>query len=328
MLNRIAVAADEVGTVKLIDQFPMYELGGALRNLRVTCSTETEDPFEQVYAIWLAANALNKVLNGEQPLNFCRAAAEELLRELQEKDHKLGRPKDESNKLSALKPWEFQGIRNKIEIFEHQLSAELKKTASYAVPTRGIFSTELLAENAERHIHETIRIHLSEFTIAEYRAAGRCLAFGQYSACGFHAARAVEDQLRIYFERFLGEPPEETMGQLAGKLSDLLKSKEDRLKPQENTVRHIKDLTNFDRNPLMHRRVVLNEVDATTLFNNALSVIGEMVKELLSLDDSDKQQQLLLTGSASLIGSEGGHKTKRRATTSALRIPDGREASS
>lgn len=329
MLSRAAVEAVVVGTVKLVDQFPIFELGGALRHLSGLAGRETADPFDQIFALWAADNALAKVLDGDQPLKFCRGAAIELINDIREQQQRLNSTSEETKQFTPLPSWKLHSTKTKIEIFEHQLSAELKKTASYAVPPRGIFNIELLAENAERHIHESIRIHLSEFTIAEYRQAGRCLAFGQYSACGFHAARAVEDELRAYFKRFLGDPPEETMGQLAGKLSDLQKSKNDALKPRENTVRHIKDLTNFDRNPLMHRRVVLNEVDATTLFNNALSVIGEMVKELLELDDSDRQDSLPLSaGSVALIGSDAPKPKKARASVNALRIPDGSQASS
>ncbi|MBS0269476.1 MAG: hypothetical protein JSS54_10910 [Proteobacteria bacterium] len=289
--------------MKLVDQYPIFELGGALRHLRdLTEDTPSPEAFDQLFGLWTAGNLLGKAIEGDPPLRFCRAAAMDLLGEIRRKQQQIGSSSgaEGEGKMQPLAGWQLVDLKNKIDIFEHQLRAELSRTASYAVPERGIFNIELLAENAERHIHESIRLYLSEFAIAEYREAGRCLAFGLYSASGFHSARAVEDELRTYYERFLGPPPEQTMGQLAGHLSDLQKSKDVRLKPRENTVRHIKDLTNFDRNPLMHRRVVLNEVDATTLFNNALGVIVEMVKELIALDDADLQEALPLSAAADL----------------------------
>lgn len=330
MLDRMVVDAAEVGAVKLVDQFPMYELGGALRHLVAFAQDDAStDPFEQLFALWGAEQALGKVLDGEQPLAFCRGAAMDLIGEIRKQRFQLN-PPEEGKKIAPLASWELHAIKTKTEIFEHQLSAELKKTASYAVPTRGIFNIELLAENAERHIHETIRQHLSEFAVSEYREAGRCLAFGLYSASGFHSARAVEDVLRVYYERFIGPPPDKPMGLLASHLNDLLEKKDAKLRPRENTVRHIRDVTNFDRNPLMHRNVQLEEIDATTLFNSALGVLVEMVKELVSLDDADLQTALPLHGAAaSDLGLTSPAPRRRVASASPKQISDGsKDASS
>jgi hypothetical protein len=57
--------------------------------------------------------------------------------------------------------------------------------------------------------------------------------------------------------------------------------------PNEKTVRHLKDFTNLDRNPLMHRFVDLSEKDAMTLFSSATSVISEMAGEI-KVDEDEK----------------------------------------
>ena len=181
-------------------------------------------------------------------------------------------------------PWHWYSIANGVEVFEHQFSAELKKTAAYAVPERGIFKTEGLVDTADNHIHETVRDMMPRFARAEFQAAGRCLAFGLYSASGFHSARAVESVLRQYHRNFLPaqNSDAQTMGQMASALDDMHSAKK-RAKnlPRQNTIRHLRDFTNFDRNPLIHKTVVLEELDALTLFNAAASVIVEMAKELV-----------------------------------------------
>lgn len=282
------------GRVKLVDQFPLYELGAALHELKELCKRDVTEPIEQVYGLWIARKQLVAVLDGEQPLHFCRMAANELLRDMEEKERHLSSTSEDGRPVGPLKRWQMNSIATKIDVFEHQLSGELKKTATYAVPERGIFNIELLAEGAERHIHESIRVKLPKFARDEFRAAGRCLAFGMYSASGFHAARAVETVLRDYYKRFIGLPPDKPMGLLASNLADLLEKKDAVLKPKENTVRHIKDVTNFDRNPLMHRGVDLQEIDALTLFNSALAVMVEMTKELAEIEDKEETASLFL----------------------------------
>jgi hypothetical protein len=296
MLNRAAEIAEEMGTVKLVDQFPMFELGVALGLLRDTCNRENEQGIDQWYACWQAKKQIHAALEGDQPLNFCRRAALDLVAAL---DRQLAafRRREGDNAPVAMPTGQFYAIRKKLDIFEHQLSGDLNKTASYVIPELGIFNVELLAENADRHIHETIREHISDFAIAEFKEAGRCLAFGLHSACGFHAVRSVEDVLRTYYEKFIGEPPEAPMGLLASNLADLLNTTDGRLKPRENTIRHIKDITNFDRNPLIHRRVVLKEVEAIALFNTAIIVIGEMVKDLVDCGYGQQTSLPLQAGS-------------------------------
>ncbi len=72
------------------------------------------------------------------------------------------------------------------------------------------------------------------------------------------------------------------MGQMVSALGDMYKAKKKAAKlPKENTLRHLKDFTGFDRNPLIHKTVVLDEVDAHTLFNAAASLIVEMTKEVI-----------------------------------------------
>lgn len=275
-----------IEAVKLINQFPLYELGAALAGLKSVCHRDVTDPFDQVYALWNARKNLAAVLDGDQPLHFCRIAATELLADISQKEHKLT-DAGEGKTIEPFQQWQMRSVANKIDIFEHQLSGELKKTASYAVPERGIFNIELLAENAERHIHETVRHAVPDFALSEFKSAGRCLAFGLFSASGFHAARAVESVLKEYYAHFLPRNEEITMGLMASHLADLHKKKPPPpTLPSGSTLRHIRDVTTFDRNPLVHKNVDLEEIDAMTLLNSAQGAIVAMAKELLKSKDA------------------------------------------
>lgn len=185
--------------------------------------------------------------------------------------------------------WRWFAIKNGIDVFEHQFSAELQKIATYAVPDRGIFKTDGLVDAADGHIHETVREHVDEFAIGEFRAAGRCLAFGLYSASGFHSSRAVESVLRTYHKSFLPDQNSDDMslGQMASALDDMHKAKKKAARlPSENTIRQLRDFTSFDRNPLMHKTVALEEIEAGQLFNSAAVLIVAMTRERVRWEEA------------------------------------------
>jgi len=60
----------------------------------------------------------------------------------------------------------------------------------------GIYHTALLVNRADEVFAPDVLDRLSERTRAEWRAAGRCLAFHLHTACGFHLLRAAESAMR------------------------------------------------------------------------------------------------------------------------------------
>lgn len=276
--------------VKLIDQYPIYELGAALQRLKWACSSGNAPALDQVQAFWTAGEELKKLLeSGAVEIAFSRQSATLMLSYINNVMAGFYQSSKPLDQLEPVPTYELMHVRSQIDIFEHQFSAELAKLAVYAVPAQGIFSTERLVDNADLHIHESVRERVPSFARKEYRQAGRCLAFRLFSASGFHSARAVENVLRGYYEAFLGSPKKDDLGLglMASHLNEMIEKKvaAKRL-PKENTVRHLRDFARLDRNPLVHKAVELEEVDAVTLFNSALGVIVEMTKELVSLDQS------------------------------------------
>lgn len=286
MLNVVASAPfPRAADVKLFDQYPLYELGSSLQQLKAAMQ-ESAEPFDQLIAIFDALTRIRALLNGEPlEVSYCRASADRLKKLLDEASREF-RSKEEGgspfNAEKNLPPWTASQIKSAIEVFEHQFSAEVKKTAVYAVPRRGIFDTERLVETAEGHLPDSIRDAIPAFAVSEFRHAGRCLAFGLFSASGFHALRAAESALKQYYTAFMGDPKKDdmTMGLMASHLKDRLEAKDTRAKPSPATLRTIADITSFDRNPLTHKELELSEDDAAMLFNRAQGMISIMAREL------------------------------------------------
>lgn len=276
--------------VKLVDQYPLYELGGGLQKLKEVASRDASgpaSPFDQFVALWDAGAQIDSLLSGTPfEVSYCRESAVKLrgtitsfISRFREKETGKFLPKPD-----ALESWELANIKSLVEIFEHQFSAEVKKTATYVVPRRGIFDTERLVDNADEHLPDNVRANLPRFVLTEFRAAGRCLAFGLNAASAFHALRAAERALKQYYIAFLGEPKKEkmTMGLMASHLQDRIDSTNTTApKPSQATIRTIQDVVTFDRNPLTHRELDLKEDDAAVLFNRAQGMISVMGRELV-----------------------------------------------
>lgn len=299
MLNKLTQNPSSDGDpVKLIDQYPLYEVGGALGNLKVVCSRNSSTAFEQLMALFKATHNVNRLLKGDLvELSYSRDTAQRLLAQI---ENTIPNFRDQDGKYDTdnarrLEDWQLSELRSLIEMFEHQFSAELKKTAAYAVPRRGIFDTEKLVDHAERHFSQAVLAVIGEMSITEFKASGRCLAFGLFSASGYHAMRATESVLRKYYDLFKGKPDRElTMGQMASQLDELARSEKESKRPAPRTASALKDIASFDRNPVMHPTAVLDEEDALSLFSRAQGAIIDMARELIEHGDAHTQDDMLV----------------------------------
>lgn len=322
MLKQLELAPKGETVVRLVDQYPLYELGLALQDVKSVFFREGVAAVDQVIALISAETKLTELLGGHPfEISYCRSSTMSLLDSIEVavrsfRDADTGRFKADAQPLEN---WRQSEIKTAIEVFEHQFSAELKKQSVYAVPRRGIFDTEKLVDTAEEHLPESIRSSLPKFVVAEFREAGRCLAFGLFSAAGFHALRAAEKALRQYHAAFIGDPKKDdmTMGLMASQLRDRLESNSDgAVKPNAATIRTITDIVSFDRNPLTHKELQLEEDDAAMLFNRAQGMISLMARELIDRAD-ELQPNLPLVDMTKVEGNAMAvaRGPRKRATT-------------
>lgn len=292
MQLRLAVTK-RVTDVKVVDQYPIYELGAALQRVKATASslTDASDPRQQArgdasFALLFAEHHLQSLLNGGAlKVSYCLKSASALLADIQALYQSV---MEQDSRVPLGGDWRWNALLSDINVFEHQFSAELKQMSVYAVPRRGIYDTALLIDSADGHLPDPALERSPEFVRSEFKAAGRCLAFGLFSASAFHALRAAERALKQYYIAFLGEPKKQdmTMGLMTSHLRDRVNLTDLSLpKPEEETLRTIGDVVSFDRNPLTHREMDLEEIDALLLFNRAQGMISMMVRELVKRED-------------------------------------------
>lgn len=157
----------------------------------------------------------------------------------------------------------------------------------------GIFDTPALVDAADECFPKDIRPHIPQKSIADWRAAGRCLAFNLLSASGFHVARAVEGTLELYYQLYTSSPGE-TLNGMYDYIKELEKLKAPSPVPEQKTLAELEQIRKDYRNPLMHPRVVLSESDAKMLFNNGESLIIAMGQEIAKLQANANQPSLAL----------------------------------
>jgi hypothetical protein len=274
--------------VERVNHYPLYELGKTFRRLLDAMTGDDIEVRHLFSPIRAAMNSIDLILSGTPfPLGISKRAALSLKNELEyvhnryfieTKDGKRSiRIPDSSVTVGS---WELSGIGRKLANFETIFSTEMGELATYFVPQRGIYSTAALIDFADQSFPPDIIGHVPEKAREDWKAAGRCLAFNLLSATGFHVARAVEATLEVYYQTFTGKS-----GELNG-WYDYIKALNGVIAtgaspaPTEKTLTELTQMKDDYRNPLVHPRVTLTEVDARMLFDNGESVIIAMAAEI------------------------------------------------
>ncbi|WP_425407022.1 hypothetical protein [Hwanghaeella sp.] len=269
--------------MKRVDPYQFYELGIALRALG---SLEGGQSVGQMYSkLFNAQNRLKRLLDDEPliEVRHCRHEAQTLLDAIASlvsvyvtgEDGKL----DVSKWNEAVPEYALYGVHGALGTFEHNFAAEMREAAVYAASQVGMYNTGDLVSRTEIHIPDNLRKFVNDKAIFEIQSAGRCLAFGLPTACGYHILRATECVLEDYYGIVSGEPGSSLSSwNEYAKALDKLSEGDDKEAPSKRVIRCIRQIKDLDRNPIMHPRDVLEEVDAQILFMVATSAISEMAK--------------------------------------------------
>jgi hypothetical protein len=296
-LRRQSCLAGRLGRLDRVNQFRFYELALGLR--QIPAVGETPYRFEAEMRLRSAQRALRPYCGEDPPipLTVSLGAAKKLLAALEELEAKIPELTKSSGGLATLltdeklEAWRFTGVRLALEKFEAVLSAECETRPAFIAPRRGIYDTEDLVNAAENAVPASLRPALSDKAIVELSSAGRCFAFGLFTAAGFHMCRAVEAALEDYYRRFTGKT-----GTLRGwhaYAEALEKAIAEGFTPAADpqTIAYLNQLRHSSRNPLMHPRIVLDEADASELFDLGRGVIHRMAKELLAANKPSRRRK-------------------------------------
>jgi hypothetical protein len=263
--------------MKRVEQMQLYRLGSiaALREIRTG-----KDPDQtSVRIAYEAQNYLQHFQEDELLREMAPAATQraqslfELLKGVQEYWLETG----------EIDSGVIYGIQLALQRFETSLDDDLSRANSYVVERTAAYSSDQLISSADNAFSSSVKVVLPEQAIRDFRAAGACLVFEQYTACGFHAFRAVDAMLRKYSGHFC-KPLAGTArdwGKYIGALRAAVTDAGTPKKPNLRTVELLDSIRSMDRNPLIHPELNLDSGDALHVFDlskNTLSLMAIDIK--------------------------------------------------
>ncbi len=193
-------------------------------------------------------------------------------------------------------------LSQQIAKFENVLESECRRLFTYHVPDVGAYSTASLIEKSESHLSKQAQGILTKEELKDFKQAGECLAFGLYTACGFHAMRALEAEARRYHMVVIGASSQVdwtldrlingNRGQQQFGLRDQWK-KEGRRddSPLVLVMSLLSTITHIYRNPIMHQEMTLDPEQAKQVFNVSSIAINAMVSDRIQRGPNGRKVQ-------------------------------------
>ena len=176
---------------------------------------------------------------------------------------------------------------HEIDNFNSVFQQEIDDSHAFFVTPVGAYSSQKLLEEAESHLSKWSQQVINDKQKRDWQAAGTCLALDLYTASGFHAMRAVEEEARIYHKVVTGVALDDVpLGALING-----SNKKGGLKPQyilegEKSdsplgliVSMLAQLNKIYRCPIMHPEMTLDAESARIVFNLASIAISAIVED-------------------------------------------------
>jgi hypothetical protein len=264
--------------MKQINTFSIYELARSLHPLRNLPQDPSQIEKAHFYPLFHAQWWLDGFVKDQNiPLDLSLNAATELSAWMDRLMNKIVAIETASSEDEKVKPYELQTLITKLDFFEHVLSAELQKHLTYVVSQIGGLSMPLLVNKAEVNLTEDALKVVPESARKDFREAGRCLAFETPTAAGFHAMRATEAVLRVYFTLITKQ--DSSRMDWGTCTQELMRSGN----ANRKVIQVLDQIRDVHRNPLMHPQDFLSMKEAIGLFDIAKSAINAVAEEISAL---------------------------------------------
>lgn len=266
-----------------------YKLGSQLNPL-TKMNTEPSKRFEIYYESYGVPLLIQSLFELFPTLTICRSSGEAFIKAVEQiKILSKNTPAEKWEEKNFLTDIKFKAVIDKAKEFETVLSAELEKLATYYVTQKGIYSTPDLIAQAELSLPLSVRSKISEKVRNEIRESGKCLAYDNATASGFHILRAVEAIMHQYYLVVCQPNPKTKQPENWGAyIAELHKSTDPTVKETVAILQQIKD---NDRNLIMHPELVLSSDDAFTLFEIAKGAIMAMAKKLQDIKTDNTKKE-------------------------------------
>ena len=267
MLFRITGLFHSYGAlnVKRAKLYEFYKLGAVqalLRRAEIE-GLEGRKVAEIASQFLLAHILIDDFILSREDMILCGAI--EAARDLQAEISVIIRKLHNQEKLESV---HLSSVLSSLSKFENLFEYDLKRFPTFSVEKIGIFDPDDLIEHAENHLSEIARKNIDPKAKSDFQAAGRCLAFGEFTASGFHSFRALEAVARKYHRLVLVRASETrhlSLGPVLNELRELLE-KEEGQKTSDSAlgliIANLARMNQIYRKPLAHPEMTLASPDA------------------------------------------------------------------
>lgn len=216
-----------------------------------------------------------------------KRSAGALLRAIYDAGIKEGDPFD-TDMNAAVQGFRLNVVVNRAKEFETVLANELPGLATYIVYQKGIYSTDELISEADRHVPESLREALPAKAKEDIRQSGRCLAFEVGTASAFHMWRAVESVMDCYHEALTGKTFDRQ-----GVNRGWFKYIEALVEAAAETkiTKFLDHIREEYRNPVSHPEETVELDEAFQLFAAGMSAIGQMLRPISEIRDKKAAEE-------------------------------------
>lgn len=255
-----------------VNQFRFYELGQKISAAKFVKGTQFRKKF---FELWEAREAVQSLMTHDIPVRVCRPAAERLIAAISvivplDWSEALDRARTQGDtELGEYKVYEYD---NAVSEFETVLGAECQQLDTYFVSQKVAYSMPDLVERAEMLLPESVRAKVPSHCINDMKAAGRCLAFDNPTAAGFHLARAVESVMAEFYVHVVGKQMPTRMRNWGIYIKQLRASGAD-----AKVVGLLDHIREDYRNPITHPEVTLDSEEIEVLMGVSVSAITRMI---------------------------------------------------
>ena len=179
-------------TMKKVSIYSYYSFGF---NYYLTLR-DSEDRTNENYFEWLKVY-LDRVEN----LNLQVTQSAMHLKDLQEDVDKLEiLTEDKDKKSDIIDKKLHNSINKKLKEIDLVLDSELRLISAYELEDKRV-ANETLLGNVHKLLPKDYFSLVNSIAQYDLNESGYCLAFNRYTASAFHSLRAMEDVLKMYFEK-------------------------------------------------------------------------------------------------------------------------------
>jgi hypothetical protein len=238
---------------------------------------DSSDRTNEKYYHWFM-ECLDRIENLEMPVTNSSMRLKGFLNEV---DKLRIAAEDEKTKDLKIDDKLHESINGILKKIDHTLDAEINLKQAYILEEKRI-SNEILLGEIHKLFPKGYFLLLSDIAQYDLNECGFCLAFNRYTASAFHALRATEEMLKIYYEKLLNmkASDKDNWGTFVSSIQGEINKSTLTPVPNEELLINLDNLRKYYRNKTQHPQLIYTSDEVQDLIPFCIKTITQILKDL------------------------------------------------